>query len=527
MSEKTSKILARYNQAMSKRSHWEAGYQDCYDYALPGRTSFFERSKGGDTPEIFDETAVIGVQEFASRLQAGLTPNYGEYIKLQAGSEIPEEERDEVNASLEEVGRYVMSEIANSNFSQEANECYLDIALGTACIDVFEGDATNPIVFSAVPLPELAIDTGPRDEIDSYFRCRKMRISHIEKAYPGAKLNEDLKTKLKEDADKKGENNDPMVRVVLAVYRDHEFENEEVNKLCLFLPDHKDTEPLLEREMKGVGSSRFIGFRWSKAAGDVWGRGPLFNTMPAIKTANLVVQMILENAEMAIAGLYTAEDDGVVSVDNIRLLPGTVIPVAPGSNGLQAIDSAGRFDVGDLVLNEQRANIRKALYNETLGSTDTTPMSATEVAQRMADLSRQIGSAFGRLQIEFVNRVVQRVIYILKKQGRIDIPRVNGREIKIVSTSPLSQAQAVEDINALNNYLSMLNQHFGPQLAQLTINQKEAAEYLRDRFGIPAKINRSEEEKAQLAQQMAQMQQGGVELGEMSGQASQPAGPPV
>ena len=46
----------------------------------------------------------------------------------------------------------------------------------------------------------------------------------------------------------------------------------------------------------------------------------------------------------------------------------------------------------------------------------STPMSATEVAERQADLSRQIGAAFGRLQSEMVTPVLQRVIYILKSK---------------------------------------------------------------------------------------------------------------
>jgi hypothetical protein len=56
---------------------------------------------------------------------------------------------------------------------------------------------------------------------------------------------------------------------------------------------------------------------------------------------------------------------------------------------------------------------------ESLGRPEGTPMSATEVAERMADLSRQIGSSFGRLQSEFVTPLLRRVIRILSKQGRI------------------------------------------------------------------------------------------------------------
>ena len=133
---------------------------------------------------------------------------------------------------------------------------------------------------------------------------------------------------------------------------------------------------------------------------------------------------------MAISGIYQMEDDGVINPDTINLVPGTIIPKAMGSAGLQPIQAAGSFDVAQLVLGDMRNNIKRALYNDMLGDPNRTPASATEVAERMADLSRRIGSAFGRLQVELVQPVLQRVIYILKKQGRIEVPTVNGREVK-------------------------------------------------------------------------------------------------
>ena len=135
--------------------------------------------------------------------------------------------------------------------------------------------------------------------------------------------------------------------------------------------------------------------------------------LPAIKTANLVIELILENAQMAISGMYQVEDDGVINVDNIQLIPGTIIPKALGSTGLTPVQAAGDFRVSDIVIKDMRTNIKKALYNDMLGNpNEKTPMSATEVAERMADLSRQIGAAFGRLQAELVNPVLQRVLYI-------------------------------------------------------------------------------------------------------------------
>ena len=65
--------------------------------------------------------------------------------------------------------------------------------------------------------------------------------------------------------------------------------------------------------------------------------------------------------------------------------------------GLIPIPAAGNFDVAGLVLNDMRLNIKRALYNDMLGDPNRTPATATEIAERMADLSRRIGSVFGRL----------------------------------------------------------------------------------------------------------------------------------
>ena len=234
--------------------------------------------------------------------------------------------------------------------------------------------------------------------------------------------------------------------------------------------------------------------------------------------------MILENAQMAISGMYQMEDDGIINVDTIQLLPGTIIPRSPASRGLEPIAPAGNFNVADLVLKDMRTNIKRALYNEMLGDPNRTPMSATEVAERMADLSRQIGSSFGRLQAEMVTPVLQRVIHILKKQGRIDIPTVNGREIKVQSTSPLAQAQANQDINGFNRFLELVGARFGPQLINLLVDSNEATKYLAEKFGIPEKLTRTKEEMnealrqmQQAMQQQQQLQQGNMAQDETEG----------
>ena len=137
--------------------------------------------------KIFDETAVVGVQEFASRLQHGIVPNFARWADLISGSEVPPEERDAVDNDLDEVTEYVFDVIQNSNFGQEVHESFMDLAVGTGVLAVEEGDALNPIIFSAIPLPHVVLETGPDDRIDHVYRVRsKVKYVHLELLYPNS-----------------------------------------------------------------------------------------------------------------------------------------------------------------------------------------------------------------------------------------------------------------------------------------------------------------------------------------------------
>ena len=163
-------LLKRYEKAKGTRENWVSLFEECYEYALPQRESFYAENPGQRRDDkIFDETAVVGVQEFASRLQSGLVPNFARWADFIAGSEVPQEQRESVNAQLQEVTDYVFEILQNSNFAQEVHESFLDCAVGTGVLLCEEGDAVNPIRFSAIPLPHVILDVGPDDRVDNIF----------------------------------------------------------------------------------------------------------------------------------------------------------------------------------------------------------------------------------------------------------------------------------------------------------------------------------------------------------------------
>ena len=135
----------------------------------------------------------------------------------------------------------------------------------------------------------------------------------------------------------------------------------------------------------------------------------------------------------------------------------------------------------------------------------------------MADLSRQIGSSFGRLQSELIYPLLRRIIRILSKQGRIDIPKINGREVKVVARSPLAKAQHLQDVADVNRFTQLIACTFGPQMVNLIINQNETARFIAEKMNLPEKLIRDEAEQQALIQQVQQMQQSAPPTGDNNG----------
>ena len=508
MEKSMEQLVTSESRALQLRGLWEGTWAECYDYSMPGHNGFTRSSPGtrGDDL-IFDETAVVGVQEFSSRMIQGIVPNNIRWARLEpapaAVAEMDDEQVKAIQMTLDDVNEYMFEVINASNFSQETHEAFLDLAIGTASMTIENGDAIHPIKFNAVPLSQVALEQGPYDSVGAQYRKRNVRADAILSIWPKATLSTELKRLVKDKPHQE-------ITINETTYRDWTRPDEYVYYYCVYTK--KDSHKLFKETYTGVGSNPWVTFRWAKTSGEVYGRGPIYNSLAAIKTANLTVQLILENAELALSGVWQGDDDGVLNPANVRLIPGTVIPRSPGSRGLEPLQFPGSFDVSQLVLSEMRHNINKALYNDTLGRREGTPISATEVAERMSELSRILGATYGRLQSEFVYPVVQRVLYLLKEQGRIDIPVVDGREIRIRAVSPMMRAQRNEDISQHINFAQVTGQLFGPQLVQTIINPTKFAQKIAQWYEVDGALLRDEAEQAQLAQQTGEaMAQQGAE----------------
>ena len=123
-------LLKRFSKAKNDRGNWEDLWQDIYDLTMPSREGFYEVTPGEErTEEIFDETALVSLADFVSRIQQGVIPSHLMWFRLEPGPEIEDpEERKTLQAQLDVIGRFIWDAIVNSNFANESQEVLTDIA---------------------------------------------------------------------------------------------------------------------------------------------------------------------------------------------------------------------------------------------------------------------------------------------------------------------------------------------------------------------------------------------------------------
>lgn len=503
MKHTVEQINRRFTLAKSTRGLFEGEWDEAYRFAFPNRESWYARSPGERRSRlIYDETAVEAVQEFASAMAFGLTPSFSQWFRLEPGAlaaqQMTAAELTEVQGQLDEVTAYVFNAIDASDFQPANHEVFLDMALGWSSMWIDESDDPDRLLeFRTLPQNQLYIDLGPGNTPDGRFRAYRVHGHDLQTLYPGARGL----VKTTED-----DNNEAGTLIVDAIYRDWDERRVETWRRVVFQPGQLNEPVLWEREYVGYGASPIVTPRWSTTSFEAYGRGPLYNVLPAVRTANLVTQMTLENAEMAIAGLWQGDDDGIINFDSINLIPGTIVPRDPESRGLEPLESPGRFDVSNLILERMQTAIRRALYNTDLGPMDKTPMSATEAAERQSQVARRIGAPFARMMSEYVSPMIRRTVFLLRNANKIELPKVNGREIAVVSRSPLARAQRQENVLQFQHFDALLKNTFG-EMAVTNYNEDEVRGYLAEKLEIPGRLLLSTQDRDALREQIAQAQQ--------------------
>lgn len=474
-------VIRRYQRARERRSGWESLWQECYDYALPSRDTAVRASVQGvrRTDRLFDGTAPDAVDQLAASLMAQLTPPWARWFGFASGPDIEAGERWAVGPELERATTIIQSHFDRSNFAVEMHQCYLDLVTAGSASLLFEEAApgeTSAFRFTAVPLSQVLLEEGPSGRLDTTFRRTELTVAQLLARFPQAVSHPGLVSTMDSEPDTRVS----VIEAVLPEAGTYRY------MAIAELDALRQQAPAVLAEGT-FAASPFINFRWLKAPGETYGRSPVMKALPDIKTANKVVELVLKNASIAVTGIWQADDDGVINPATIKLVPGTIIPKAVGSAGLTPLQTPGRFDVSEIVLDQLRSRIRKALFVDFLGQVNSPRMTATEVLERAAEMARVLGATYGRLQSELLSPLITRAQAILGRRGEIPDFPLDGRTVALEYRSPQARYQAQQNIQNTLLWLDVVSK-LGPA-AIASVDQVAAARWLGRALGVPEELS--------------------------------------
>lgn len=494
-------IKRRYKKARSKADLWIALLEACYHYTVPSRNLFYWTSQyqgAQKNARVWDSTSIAAVENFVAKIQGGLCPPDQRWFLFEAGPDIPEDQREEINKRLQKISDDVYYYLRNSNFDLIVNEALYDLAIGTGCMLCNPGRTKDePLEFYSVPLARVAIEETASNKLETFFRWwDEIRIADIQVMWPKAKLPIEVKMLFDEDY------NATLKSLTEATLYYPENPPHRRYKYCVFY----DNAYFLEEWME---SSPWISFRWSKVSNEIYGRGPVIQALPTILSLQEVYRIELASANFNLSKPYMGYSDGVFNPWTFKLEPNTIIPVSPNSSGqwpIQPFPDTANPQFMQITSLDLRQQINKLLFADPLTPVQGPTRTATELALRQRNLAEQIGPSFTRLNQEFLSKILKRVVYLLQAQGLIEKLIINGREIQITYKSPLAVQQGQKDLEAFVNYYQVM-QLVNGDAAPITVDPVKLPGWVREKTGADPNIIVSEADMEKFMKEQSEKSQ--------------------
>ena len=522
--------VKRLETLKTKRSLVEQPWKKAYDntYPLRGEKLYNDSVSGVDSlgsasaknSRIYDSTLKRSVRMLASALFSGLTPANSRWFSQS----VINVNDDASKKWLDEASNTIWLNIHNCNFDTAGYESFIDYVIaGMFAMYIEPGDVNNGKLynFSLWPLASCYFaDSTGKGLIDTVYRVMSLTAEQAFNEY-GDACSDEVKKNATEKPD------DP-VQIIHAIYP------RKVNpKDMLTLPvasDHVEVKAKKLLRASGYNEMPVVVPRWMPIPDSVYSLGIVDDALPDHLTLNELVMYVLQNADLAIAGMWGAVDDGVINPKTVKVGPRKIVAVA-NKDSFFPLQPGGKFDVAALQKADLQGQIKATLLSDQLHPEQGPQMTATEVHMRAQIIRQLLGPMYGRLQSEYMVQVVNRCFGIAFRAGVLDDPpeALRGKTSNISFQSPLARAQKLDDVAAMDRLEAMLGNLVTIQIPGPLDNYDwdAAVREKADLLGVPAKLIRDEDAVKKLrddraaamreAQAAAAKQQQQTQIMEMAG----------
>jgi hypothetical protein len=493
----------RLDDMKRARSNWEALWRDVSTYILPRRLKKDERTSGENLRAgMYDSTAERANNRLGSVIQSMLTNPETKWFGVKLNN--PNLMKQEIVLRwLEELRDRVIEIMNDSNFSQAADELYLDMGgIGTG-IMLIESGKSKILNFQTLPIYECYLAENDEGIIDTLYREYEMTVAQCVQQFEW----DELPKRVQEKFNKR--KYDDKVKIVHAIEPRKEFiKNPRSAKEFPWASVYFSVEDKQVMHEGGYKSFPAVCPRWRKASGEVYGRGPGIECISDIKTLNEMVYTNLMACHRAVDPPLDHEEDAYETP--LDLSPGAINIRSKNANKAEALYLVNGLPVSLELQQMYQSNINDSFFYQQLSLIDNDRMTATEVIQRTEENMRILGPTFGRFQSEFLEPLIRRVLSILSDADMLpEAPAIiaNSGGYRIEYESPLARAQKSSELQAIERAIMVAAPAL--QMKPDAILVLKIDDLLRDIFilnGVPRDRLRTEKEVAAMREEIARRQ---------------------
>jgi head-to-tail connecting protein len=525
--DRADKICKRLTSLKSLRIPHEDVWRRCFEYTYPlranGLSGDIVDAESGQNKKAkqTDSTGTEAVRTLASAIMSGLTPANSRWFELQIGSD----DTDEDKRYLSDAADTIWKNIHASNFDSEAYEGVIDAVCAGWFTLYVDAASQGGYEFQLWPMGQCYPSSSkPGGVVDTIYRCYELTAVQAVAEF-GENAVSDAIRKASVDAP------DTKFEFVHAIEPRKTYAvGARLAKNLPFSSCHVELKSKKLVRESGYHEFPCVVPRWQLLPGTAYAVGPVFDALPDIAMINEVRRLELMNLDMAIAGMWIAEDDGVLNPRSVKVGPRKVI-VANSVDSMKELRSSTDFNVAFMSEDRIQAQIRKILLADQLQPQDGPAMTATEVHARINLIRQLLGPIYGRLQSEYLKPLVERCFGIAFRAGVLGPApdSLRDREFHIKFISPLARAQKLEEVSAIDQYvaglMSVAEATQDPSVMD-NVDLDAAARFRGEALGVPQSIipkpdDIAKRRKMRLeAQQQAQQQQQAMELQQTAGEAA-------
>lgn len=476
------------------------------ELALPGADLFTTPNPSADPmQDIYDSTAAIEVEEWASIMQADLVPALQKWLAFDIDPDVRRQLEaeggegqgaavlEQLNASLEAASELTFDAIRHrSNLDLAIPWAFMQLAVCTGALLVRPGDDELWINVEAANVDSILWDEDGFGRPQNVFRKYSEPPARLASRWPSAKWSKAFKDALAKN--KKGETvADVDVIDVLSVRKDGGRDYQVVE--CATGHQAEKAEKTL---------ARWVIFRAKTQPGRMHGRGPFLTVGADARSLNQASKALLTGADRSLMGAFEFDVDGYPSLERLTFKDGTMIPRVPGSS-MDRIDLGADVRMADLSISDLRQRVSRGMARKSLPDRENIGrMSAQEVAVRTADSDRRQTPPMARLDRELLRPLAKAIIAILEDRKLLDPLMIDDRLIAMSPKSPLSQLSARREVSDVSAGVAGLMESWGPDAVDGAIKREDGAAWAARKLRIPGDLIRTEKEREDRAAAMQQ-----------------------